>query len=33
MLAYIIEDATLIKLPGERITKIHVRFKGGKTRR
>jgi DNA invertase Pin-like site-specific DNA recombinase len=31
MLAYIIEDATLIKLPGEGITKIHVRFKGGKT--
>jgi DNA invertase Pin-like site-specific DNA recombinase len=31
LLAYIIEDATLIKLPLEGITKIHVRFKGGKT--
>lgn len=31
LLAYIIEDATLIKIPTERITKIHVRFKGGKT--
>jgi hypothetical protein len=31
LLAYIIEDATLIKIPAERITKIHVRFKGGKT--
>lgn len=31
LLAYIIEDATLIKLPTEGITKIHVRFKGGKT--
>src|ERR1035437_4436163 len=31
LLAYIIEDATLIKLPAEGITKIHVRFKGGKT--
>ena len=31
LLAHIIEDATLIKLPGEGITKIHVRFKGGKT--
>jgi len=31
LLAYIIEDATLIKIPGEGITKIHVRFKGGKT--
>jgi len=30
LLAYIIEDATLIKLPAEGITKIHVRFKGGK---
>jgi hypothetical protein len=30
LLAYIIEDATLIKLPMEGITKIHVRFKGGK---
>jgi hypothetical protein len=31
MLAHIVEDATLIKLPGEGITKIHVRFKGGHT--
>jgi len=31
LLAYIIEDATLIKLPAEGTTKIHVRFKGGKT--
>ena len=31
LLAYIIEDATLIKIPGEGITKIQVRFKGGKT--
>jgi hypothetical protein len=31
LLAYVIEDATLIKLPMEGITKIHVRFKGGKT--
>jgi hypothetical protein len=30
LLAYIIEDATLIKLPAEGITRIHVRFKGGK---
>jgi hypothetical protein len=29
LLAYIIEDATLIKIPAEGITKIHVRFKGG----
>jgi DNA invertase Pin-like site-specific DNA recombinase len=32
LLAYIIEDATLIKIPAERITKIHVRFKGGRTK-
>jgi len=31
LLANIIEDATLIKLPLEGITRIHVRFKGGKT--
>jgi hypothetical protein len=31
MLAHIIEDATLIKLTGEGVTKIHVRFKRGKT--
>jgi hypothetical protein len=30
-LAHIIEDATLIKLPAEGITKIHVRFKGGRS--
>jgi hypothetical protein len=31
LLAYIIEDATLIKLPAEGITKVHLRFKAGKT--
>jgi hypothetical protein len=31
LLAYIIEDATLIKIPAEGITRIHVRFKGGRT--
>lgn len=31
LLAYIIEDATFIKLPREGTTKVHVRFKGGKT--
>lgn len=31
LLAYIIEDVTLIKLPAEGTTKIHVRFKGGRT--
>jgi len=31
LLAYIIEDATLIKLPAEGVTTIHVRFKGGRT--
>lgn len=31
LLAHLIEDATLIKLPAEGTTKIHVRFKGGKT--
>jgi DNA invertase Pin-like site-specific DNA recombinase len=31
LLANIIEDATLIKLPMEGSTRIHVRFKGGKT--
>jgi DNA invertase Pin-like site-specific DNA recombinase len=31
LLAYMIEDATLIKIPTERITRIHVRFRGGKT--
>ena len=32
LLAYIIEDATLIKIPAEGITKIHIRFKGGRTK-
>ena len=31
LLASIIEDATLLKLPAEGTTKIYVRFKGGKT--
>jgi hypothetical protein len=31
MLAHIVEDATLIKCPEDGYTKIHVRFKGGKT--
>jgi hypothetical protein len=31
LLAYIIEDATLVKIPAAGVTKIHVRFKGGKT--
>jgi DNA invertase Pin-like site-specific DNA recombinase len=31
MLAYVIEDATLLKLPLEGTTKIHVRFRGGHT--
>jgi DNA invertase Pin-like site-specific DNA recombinase len=31
LLAHIIEDVTLIKLANEGTTKIHVRFKGGKT--
>lgn len=30
MLAHIIEDVTLMKVAGEGITRIHVRFKGGK---
>ncbi len=32
LLAYIIEDATLIKIPAEGTTKIHVRFKGGRVK-
>src|SRR6476659_8304795 len=32
LLAYIIEDAMLIKIPAEGITKIHVRFKGCRTK-
>ena len=31
LLACIVEDATLIKFPEDGTTKIHVRFKGGKT--
>jgi DNA invertase Pin-like site-specific DNA recombinase len=31
MIAHVIEDATLIKVPTDGTTKIHVRFKGGKT--
>jgi hypothetical protein len=30
LLAHIIEDVTLIKLPAEGTTKVHVWFKGGK---
>jgi DNA invertase Pin-like site-specific DNA recombinase len=31
MLAYLVEDATLAKLPDEGTTKIHIRFTGGQT--
>ncbi len=31
MLAYLVEDATLVKLPDDGTTKIHVRFRGGQT--
>ncbi len=31
LLTYLIEDATLIKIPAAGSTRIHVRFKGGKT--
>ena len=31
LLAYIIEDVTFVKLPAEGTTRIHVRFKGGRT--
>ena len=31
MLELLIEDATLIKIPPHAITRVHVRFKGGKT--
>jgi DNA invertase Pin-like site-specific DNA recombinase len=31
MLAYVIEDVTLVKLPSEGTTKVHVRFRGGQT--
>ena len=30
LLAHIVEDVTLVKLPAERTTRVHVRFKGGK---
>ncbi len=30
LLAHIIEDVTLVKLPAEGTTKVHVQFKGGK---
>lgn len=31
MLDHLIEDATLIKVPAEGITRVHLRFKGGRT--
>jgi hypothetical protein len=31
LLAYVIEDVTLVKCPTEGTTQVHVRFKGGKT--
>jgi DNA invertase Pin-like site-specific DNA recombinase len=31
MLAYVIEDATLVKLPQDGTTKVHIRFRGGQT--
>lgn len=31
MLAYVIEDVTLMKLPADGTTKVHVRFRGGQT--
>ena len=31
MLAYLVEDVTLVKLPDEGTTKVHVRFRGGQT--
>lgn len=31
LLAYVVEDVTLVKVPAEGITRIHVRFKGGQT--
>lgn len=31
MLAYVVEDATLVKVPDERVTKVHIRFRGGQT--
>lgn len=31
MLAYLVEDATLVKVPSDGTTKVHVRFRGGHT--
>jgi DNA invertase Pin-like site-specific DNA recombinase len=31
MLAYVIEDVTLVKLPREGTTRVHIRFRGGQT--
>jgi DNA invertase Pin-like site-specific DNA recombinase len=31
MLAYLVEDVTLMKLPAEGTTKVHLRFRGGQT--
>lgn len=31
MVAHIVEDVTLVKLPDDGVTRIHVRFKGGQT--
>ena len=31
MLAYVIEDATLVKVPNEGVSKVHIRFRGGQT--
>ena len=31
LLAYVIEDVTLVKLPEEGTAKIYIRFKGGRT--
>ena len=31
MLAYVVEDATLVKVPSQGCTKVHIRFRGGET--
>ena len=31
MLAYVVEDVTLVKVPADGTTKLHVRFRGGQT--
>jgi DNA invertase Pin-like site-specific DNA recombinase len=31
MLAHVVEDVTLVKVPEEGVTRIHVRFRGGRT--